>query len=147
MEKGKIRRVMAAVLMIGWLATVIRESEAQATCAASLTPCADYINATHPPATCCSPLKEALATQKMCLCNIFNDPNTLKSFGINVTDALSLPTRCNITTGASSNICAAPSQSPATTNTSTASGKNAADIVAWSGVSSILAVMASLALY
>ncbi|KAL9253759.1 Non-specific lipid transfer protein GPI-anchored 7-like protein [Drosera capensis] len=87
-----------------------------ATCGQSLVPCESYINATKPPSSCCDPLKEALDTEKTCLCNILNDPSLLSSFGINVTEALTLPVRCEIAASAT-NICASvPAASP--TNTS-----------------------------
>ncbi|GAB2211614.1 hypothetical protein Drorol1_Dr00024938 [Drosera rotundifolia] len=87
-----------------------------ATCGQSLVPCESYLNATKPPSSCCDPLKEALDTEKTCLCSILNSPNLLSSFGINVTEALTLPVRCGIAANAT-NICASvPAASPANTS-------------------------------
>ncbi|CAN1834284.1 Non-specific lipid transfer protein GPI-anchored 7 [Linum perenne] len=82
---------MAAALLL--LAT-ITVTEAQGTanfpsCASKLVPCA-------PPATCCDPIKEAVKTELPCLCNLYNTPGLLNSFGINVTQAIGLTKRCGI---------------------------------------------------
>ena len=67
-------------------------------CASKLVPCANYINSTSPPASCCNPIKEALATQLTCLCGLYSDPAVLKSFGITVDQALNLTRACGVST-------------------------------------------------
>lgn len=88
--------VPAVALMIAM--TMIMLTEAQdPSCAASLVPCSDYLNATRkPPASCCDPLKEAVDKQLACLCNLYNSPDLLNSLKINVTQALRLPTLCGV---------------------------------------------------
>ena len=67
-------------------------------CASKLVPCANYINSTSPPASCCNPIKEALATQLTCLCGLYSNPAVLKSFGITVDQALNLTRACGVGT-------------------------------------------------
>ncbi|CAN0841989.1 Non-specific lipid transfer protein GPI-anchored 7 [Linum grandiflorum] len=74
-------------------------------CASKLIPCAPYItNTTKPPATCCDSIKETVRTELPCLCNLYNTPGLLSSFGINVTQAIDLTTRC----GVSADVTACP---------------------------------------
>ncbi|CAN1834282.1 Non-specific lipid transfer protein GPI-anchored 7 [Linum perenne] len=104
--------IMAAALLL--LAT-ITVTEAQGTanfpsCASKLVPCAEYIgNTTKPPATCCDPIKEAVKTELPCLCNLYNTPGLLNSFGINVTQAIGLTKRCGISADISN--CSKPEHS------------------------------------
>ncbi|CAI9292592.1 unnamed protein product [Lactuca saligna] len=68
-----------------------------------------YLNATtKPPNSCYDPIKEAVATDLQCLCNLYENPAFLSCLGINVAQALCLPqlcgmssdtTACNNTTG------------------------------------------------
>lgn len=88
---------VAAVLVV--VMTVILSAEGQdvPSCASGLVPCVDYLNATtKPPSSCCDPLKEAVTKQLPCLCNLYNTPGLLKSFGINVTEATRLPNLCGV---------------------------------------------------
>ncbi|XP_077246766.1 non-specific lipid transfer protein GPI-anchored 9-like [Tasmannia lanceolata] len=68
-------------------------------CASELVPCANYLNSTSPPQSCCGPLKLAVANDLACLCNLFKNPGIFASFGINMTQALELPKHCGITSG------------------------------------------------
>ncbi|CAI0541281.1 unnamed protein product [Linum tenue] len=83
------------------LATAATFTEAQGggsnapSCASKLIPCT-------PPASCCDPIKEAVRTELPCLCNLYNTPGLLASFGINVTQAVALTTRCGISADTSS---------------------------------------------
>ena len=70
MEEGKLRRAAIAVAaMVVWMTCKTEAQDTTATCASSLVTCGSYLNATYPPASCCDPLKEALTTQKTCMCN------------------------------------------------------------------------------
>lgn len=66
-------------------------------CASKLVPCANYLNSTTPPDSCCSPLREAVRTELKCLCNLYSDRQIFKSLGINITQALELPKHCGVT--------------------------------------------------
>lgn len=93
------RKMVGAAVALVVVMTVIMSAEGQEipSCASGLVSCADYLNATStPPASCCKPLKDAVAKQLQCLCNLYNTPGLLKSFGINVTQAIRLPTLCGV---------------------------------------------------
>ncbi|CAL1401341.1 unnamed protein product [Linum trigynum] len=101
---------MMSALLLLFLATATTVTEAQGggsnapSCASKLIPCASYISNTSvtPPASCCDPIKEAVRTELPCLCNLYNTPGLLASFGINVTQAVALTTRCGISADTSS---------------------------------------------
>nr|GMD52028.1 lipid transfer-like protein VAS [Ipomoea batatas] len=82
---------IAAVLMLTATATAQSIS-----CAINLIPCAAYLNSTKPPASCCDALKESVTKELSCLCNLYNNPEVLKSLGVNITEALQLPKHCGI---------------------------------------------------
>ena len=85
---------IVVVFMVGMMTSL---ADAQtADCAQKLVPCASYINATNPPASCCNPIKEAVATQLPCLCGLYTTPGLLKSFGITVEQALNLTRNCGL---------------------------------------------------
>uniref|UniRef100_A0A166CM06 Bifunctional inhibitor/plant lipid transfer protein/seed storage helical domain-containing protein n=1 Tax=Daucus carota subsp. sativus TaxID=79200 RepID=A0A166CM06_DAUCS len=89
--------VGVAVALLVVMAVMTAEGQDIPSCASGLVPCADYLNATSkPPASCCDPIKEAVTKQLPCLCNLYNTPGLLKSFGINVTQAVRLPTLCGV---------------------------------------------------
>lgn len=75
------------------------QAQTNTSCASNLVPCANYINSTNPPASCCTPLKEAITNDLQCLCAIYEDPSVLKAFGINLTEAENLTTNCGIDSG------------------------------------------------
>ncbi|KAM0935185.1 putative bifunctional inhibitor/plant lipid transfer protein/seed storage helical [Dioscorea sansibarensis] len=86
---------------------------AQNACISKLIPCQNYLNNSHPPQECCSPLKDAVQNELACLCAVFDDPNILKAFNINITQALQLSVNCGLTSDTSLCIKAgAPSHSP-----------------------------------
>ncbi|ONK79967.1 uncharacterized protein A4U43_C01F12350 [Asparagus officinalis] len=70
-------------------------------CASKLVPCANYLNSTKPPESCCGPLKDAVKNELPCLCSLFNSPDIIKAFGINMTQALELPKRCGVNSNTS----------------------------------------------
>ncbi|XP_021901939.1 lipid transfer-like protein VAS isoform X2 [Carica papaya] len=107
MATAKLMIMAVAVALV-----VIGTAEAQtATCASKLVPCADFLNSTtKPPDTCCDPLKEAVANDLVCLCNLFNDPSFFSTFNVTVDEALRLAKNCGVTSDLSS--CNAPSQTP-----------------------------------
>ncbi|GFZ06971.1 hypothetical protein Acr_18g0011410 [Actinidia rufa] len=90
---------ISAVVAVVVAAVVLVVAEGQSStpsCAQKLVPCANYINSTNPPSSCCEPLREAVTKEMTCLCNLYNTPGLLASFGINITQALLLPGRCKI---------------------------------------------------
>ncbi|OWM71843.1 hypothetical protein CDL15_Pgr017726 [Punica granatum] len=96
--------VMVAVLAVA-LAAGVAEGQATASCLQKLTPCVQYLNRTGvPPDTCCSPVKEAVANEKACLCSVYNTPGLLQSFGVNSTQVAAVAKSCGVNADAST-IC------------------------------------------
>ncbi|KAK1376406.1 lipid transfer-like protein VAS [Heracleum sosnowskyi] len=92
-----MKSLIVGVMVVAMMVNLVVEGLDLPVCVVSLVGCADYLNTTTtPPATCCVPLKEAVTDQLPCLCDIYNDPALLQSFGINVTQAIELPGRCGI---------------------------------------------------
>ncbi|XP_061370639.1 non-specific lipid transfer protein GPI-anchored 7-like [Gastrolobium bilobum] len=96
-------------LMVGlvFMMSAMSLTEAQSggtntTCASDLIPYANYLTTPNPPASCCNPLKQTVATQLPCLCNIFFTPGLLQGFNISVDQALQLSRCCGVTSDLSS---------------------------------------------
>ncbi|XP_020585641.1 lipid transfer-like protein VAS [Phalaenopsis equestris] len=95
------------LMVVAILALMASNAAAQGsslTCATKLIACQKFLNSSNPPEDCCKPLREAVRTDLPCLCAIFSNPEVLKSFGVDVSQALKLPVNCGITTS-SSNLC------------------------------------------
>lgn len=90
--------ILAVMVAVVVSASFADQAAAQADCTSSLAPCLPYLNATGkaPPAACCTPLKSAVATQKACICNLFNTPGLLQSFGVNSTQVVDLAESCGV---------------------------------------------------
>ncbi|XP_059642949.1 non-specific lipid transfer protein GPI-anchored 7-like [Cornus florida] len=144
--------VVVVVVVVVMVATRVAEGQSTPSCAQKLVPCANYINSTNPPASCCDPLREAVTQDRECLCNLYNTPGLLASLGINVTQALLLPGHCNVpgNTSACTKATTPPTSSsvPATATTSTvpAPPSNGAKVASM-GTSSLLLFCASMMLY
>ncbi|KAI4302547.1 hypothetical protein MLD38_038276 [Melastoma candidum] len=83
-------------------------------CVQQLMPCKPYLKGSNPPATCCIPLKQAVANEPQCLCRVFQNQDLMKSFNVTLDDALALAASCGA--HADMSVCkkvAAPSNSPA----------------------------------
>lgn len=96
-----------AVLILAVVAMMVvapRVADAQMpSCATALAPCQSYFNLTGmPPESCCGPMAEAVKNQMECLCTLYATPGLLESFGITASQAMLLPTRCNIVTSSCS---------------------------------------------
>ncbi|PKI49481.1 hypothetical protein CRG98_030098 [Punica granatum] len=112
------QRMSLLVLAVALAAALILSAEAQSStpaCAQQLVPCANYMNSTNPPDTCCNPIREAVATERECLCNLYNTPGLLQSLGINVTQALQLTRACGV--NADTGLCNASALSPSSPST------------------------------
>jgi len=107
LEKNSMKMAMAiAVLVVASLAITGSSAQQVATCASKLIPCRLYLNSTSPPETCCGPLKDALTNDLACLCSIFNSPNILKAFDIDLNSALQLPKNCGMSSFSTNIACA-----------------------------------------
>ncbi|CAK8562785.1 unnamed protein product [Lathyrus sativus] len=126
------------------------EAQDNASCAAQLTPCAEFLNSTKPPSSCCDPLKKTVETQLTCLCNLFYTPGLLKSLNIDVNQALGLAGKCGIPGGLSS--CKQAGSAPAPTaggsppvkGSGDGGDKGGADRVSFTGFSFVVLLLASM---
>ncbi|PWA98558.1 bifunctional inhibitor/lipid-transfer protein/seed storage 2S albumin superfamily protein [Artemisia annua] len=139
---------LVTLLLVAMTASTAR-AQAQ-TCASKLVPCANYLNATtKPPNSCCDPIKEAVATDLQCLCNLYENPSFLSSLGINVTQALNLPKLCGISSDDSA--CKTGAQAPSGSSTDqpppgSTPGGNGVGRLASSGVIGLFLVSACMML-
>nr|GEV52561.1 non-specific lipid-transfer protein-like protein At2g13820 [Tanacetum cinerariifolium] len=81
----------------------------------SLSPCLNYItgNTTTPSSSCCSQLSSVVTSQPQCLCQVLNGGGSSLGININQTQALALPTACNVQTPPTSQCNAgSPTKSP-----------------------------------
>ncbi|KAK8626153.1 hypothetical protein V6N13_133805 [Hibiscus sabdariffa] len=139
--------LMLAVLAI--LATTATVTDAQATCAQSLVPCAPYLsNATaQPQADCCNPIREAVATQLTCLCNLFNDPSLLSSFNVSVATAFRIARDCGVTNLNACNTTATSPTSAPPPPPGQRGDNGGAEKITLTGITALFLVLVSAALY
>ncbi|KDP25614.1 hypothetical protein JCGZ_20770 [Jatropha curcas] len=138
--------MMVAILFVS-TTTIITQAQNIPSCAQKLIPCAEYISNTTvtPPSTCCNPIKEAVNTERACLCNLYNTPGLLSGFGINVTQALGLTKRCGVSTDLSACSKAEAPTAGAGTPPPGVPG-NDGSRMAWTGFSSLVLLWASYSL-
>ncbi|MBA0609632.1 hypothetical protein Godav_021650 [Gossypium davidsonii] len=88
--------MMAALVILG--TTMATVTVANPTCLQSLMSCAPYFNNTDVqlPDDCCKPLQQAVATELICLCSLFNLPSLLSSFDIPYVGALRIASQCGV---------------------------------------------------
>ncbi|KAL0457183.1 UNVERIFIED_CONTAM: hypothetical protein Slati_1057500 [Sesamum latifolium] len=87
----------------------------------SMSPCLNYItgNSSTPSSACCTQLGTVVRSQPQCLCEVLNGGGSNLGLNINQTQALALPTACNVQTPPISRCNAAsPSGSPGSTPSS-----------------------------
>lgn len=95
--------VVLAVMLVSWTSPTQAQTPPDMSCIQALMPCAQFINATTPPATCCEPLKLAFDTQLACLCSTLQNPSLAAAANVNMTEAMELPIKCGI--NANANVC------------------------------------------
>ncbi|EHA8586454.1 putative Type X nonspecific lipid transfer protein LTPX05 [Cocos nucifera] len=104
-KNGSAAAAEVALAVVALLLAVVTGSAQQVpACASKLLPCANYLNATSPPESCCGPLKQAAKDDTDCLCSIFNDKTVLQAFKVDIEQALQLAKNCGIDAGNS--VCA-----------------------------------------
>ncbi|KAK9984594.1 hypothetical protein SO802_034119 [Lithocarpus litseifolius] len=130
--------LMSIFVVVLMMVTSVAKAQT-ADCASKLVPCANYINSTSPPpASCCNPIKEAVATQLPCLCALYTTPGVLKSLGITLDQALNLSRACGVSTDLSKCNATAPSPSSGSTPPGVpGSDGNGAGRIAWTGFSTL----------
>ncbi|EOY24455.1 hypothetical protein QUC31_008753 [Theobroma cacao] len=137
--------IMTVLVILGTVATV---TDAQAACASKLTPCFPFLNnaTAQPTADCCNPIKDTVANDLECLCNLYNDPNLLSSLNITVAAALRISRECGVTTDLSACNATSPTSAPSPPGQS--GGDNGgADRIALTGITTLLLSLVSIALY
>lgn len=98
----------------------------------SMSPCLDYItgNSSRPSSSCCSQLSNVVKSQPQCLCEVIKGGgSSASSLGINVnqTQAMALPSACNVQTPPVSRCNAASPNSPSGNGSKTAPSTNRVD--------------------
>lgn len=127
-----------------------QDSSGSNDCITALVPCANYLNVTKPPSSCCSPLVTEYKTNKACLCKLLNNTDLITQFHINITQAFELPIKCGLNASASGcsklggNSTSSGSASAPKASTSSASSKKIA--VSLQTVSEILPLLVLLLL-
>ncbi|XP_052170757.1 non-specific lipid transfer protein GPI-anchored 7-like [Diospyros lotus] len=137
-----------AVALVVTAATRGAEAQAPTTsCASKLAPCANSMNSTNPPASCCDPLKEVVTKELSCLCNLYNTPGLLESLGINSTQAVLLLGSCKIPGDISAcSKASAPAPASKSPPATPGNGNNGVRTIGWTGIPGILLVWASMIL-
>ncbi|KAH7836051.1 hypothetical protein Vadar_032306 [Vaccinium darrowii] len=144
----KIWAVVAAV-MVAAVATKGTEGQSTVSCAQKLVPCANYINSTNPPTSCCNPLRDTVTNELSCLCNLYNTPGLLDSLNLNITQALLLASRCNISADLNSCLKASAPSSIFGLTPPVTPGKDSNGVgrITWTRMSTILLFLTSMMLY
>nr|AFK42199.1 unknown [Lotus japonicus] len=113
----------------------------------SLSPCLDYIigSASTPSSGCCSQLSFVVKSQPQCLCEVVNGgaSSIAASLNINQTQALTLPSACNVQTPPITTTCtgsASSSTSPTGVSVSNFpnSPSGSSTVSSWTGGSGIV---------
>ncbi|KAM0010274.1 putative plant non-specific lipid-transfer protein/Par allergen [Helianthus debilis subsp. tardiflorus] len=147
-NSSSLTLTLTVALLLVTAAIPAAQAQAQ-TCASKLVPCAAYLNATTtPPNTCCDPIKEAVANDLQCLCNLYSNPAFLSGLGINIQQALRLPRLCGVSSDTS--VCksvqapnvSSPKPPPASTQ-----GQSSASKISSSAVTGLLFVLACMLLF
>ncbi|XWS49060.1 hypothetical protein CRYUN_Cryun13aG0131100 [Craigia yunnanensis] len=136
---------MAVLVILGTMATV---TDAQATCAQKLVSCYPYLNnsTARPQDDCCNPIRDAVAHDLPCLCNLYNDPNLLASLNVTVSEALRISRECGVPTNLSNCNATAPTSVPPPPG-QPGSDNGGADRIVLTGITTLFVFLVSIALY
>ncbi|KAJ8485584.1 hypothetical protein OPV22_018069 [Ensete ventricosum] len=127
----------AGLMAMAVVAAAVAGSAAQSPpdCVSNLMGCAGYLNSTTPPDSCCGPLKQTAKSELPCLCALFNNTALLRTFNVNITQAIQMSKRCGVSidqracaTATASGTTAAPSSSKNNTGNDSSSGNRATSI-------------------
>ncbi|KAK4803387.1 hypothetical protein SAY86_003204 [Trapa natans] len=139
------RLLLVAAFAVAFISSVEAQSSTSS-CAQDLVACADYLNSTKPPASCCNPIKKAVDTERTCLCSIYKNPELLSQFNVNITQALQLTQACGV--NASTSLCNdTASSSPTSAPAAPGVPGNDAGRKLWSGLSGLVLLWATMMLY
>ncbi|KAJ8511308.1 hypothetical protein OPV22_001742 [Ensete ventricosum] len=112
---GKMMMTVVAVVMVV-LTVMSGGGEGQSStpsCVSNLVPCGSYVNSNGtPPASCCTPLKEAVDNDLKCLCTVLNDTTVMKAFNISTEAGYRLARSCGISNFRDCSNVSSPSATP-----------------------------------
>lgn len=100
MAQERMKMGMVLVIMSILCAGAAAQSSSCSSALVSLSPCLNYIagNSSTPSSGCCSQLASVVSSQPQCLCEVLNGGASSLGITINQTQALALPTACNVQT-------------------------------------------------
>ncbi|KAG8388053.1 hypothetical protein BUALT_Bualt02G0085200 [Buddleja alternifolia] len=111
------------VVLCSWVIVGYCQGGGDLPCVQSLMPCQPYLKgAVAPPASCCVPLKQIVATEVQCLCAVFNNQAIMKSLNVTQADALNLVKSCG--SSADTSLCNTAATPPSPPSTPSASSNN-----------------------
>ncbi|KAK6940792.1 Bifunctional inhibitor/plant lipid transfer protein/seed storage helical domain [Dillenia turbinata] len=117
--------VLIALVLVGGLLLGGAEAQSSSSCTnviINMSPCLNYItgNSSKPSSSCCQQLGNVVKSQPQCLCEALNGGGSSLGISINKTQALALPSACNVQTPPSSqcDTASSPSSSPSGTSNS-----------------------------
>ncbi|KAL8162735.1 hypothetical protein V2J09_014224 [Rumex salicifolius] len=101
------------------LAITLAQSSSCRNVLISLSPCIDYIsgNSSSPSSGCCKQLATVVQSQPQCLCQVLNGSSSSLGISINQTQAMNLPTACNVQTPSISSCSSGSSSNSIPTST------------------------------
>ncbi|XP_062074086.1 non-specific lipid transfer protein GPI-anchored 7 [Humulus lupulus] len=144
-----LNKTIMAVLLVAVMTVGMAEAQ-MPSCASKLVSCASDLNSTKPSEGCCTSIKQAVATELSCLCNLYNTPGLLQSFGVSVAQALQLTQNCGVPVKldqCKSAVAGAPAPQSQPPPGVPGSDKNGAERTVWTGISSLFLVFVSVLLY
>jgi len=100
MAQGMMKMGMVLVIMSMVCSGAVAQSSSCTNALVNLSPCLSYIsgNSSTPSSGCCSQLTSVVSSQPQCLCEVLNGGASSFGITINQTQALALPTACNVQT-------------------------------------------------
>ncbi|WOL04326.1 lipid transfer-like protein VAS [Canna indica] len=112
MEKKRAMAAATAIVALAVVASLVGV-EAQPACAAQLSACGPYLNATSkPPESCCGPMREAVKNDMACLCAILENPSVSRAFNITPDNASRLAKACGLADDQMNGCAPAPAVPP-----------------------------------
>ena len=96
----EIMLITFAIAATWWAGGIMAQSGSCSNVLISLSPCLNYItgNSSTPSSQCCTQLASVVRSQPQCLCEVLNGGASSLGVNVNQTQALALPTSCNVQT-------------------------------------------------
>ncbi|EOX94709.1 PREDICTED: non-specific lipid-transfer protein-like protein At2g13820 isoform X2 [Theobroma cacao] len=121
--------MLAAVVIVAatlWTGAVAQSSSSCTNVLVSMSPCLDYIqgNSSKPSSSCCSQLANVVRSQPQCLCEVLNGGASSLGVSVNQTQAMALPTACNVKTPPASQCNGGASKTVPTTDDGISTGNS-----------------------